>query len=103
MGVLIGSAVVPVSLALFWKRLSSKGMILGAISGTVTGVSSWLIVSSTYDGGLSNFFENTGDTHTVTILTMIDVPTFRKRSQHACWEFDVDLNRGTGDNRCQSV
>ncbi len=61
MGVVIGSAVIPISLCIFWGRLTGAAMIAGAVSGTVCGLVSWLITASTYDGGLSNFIDNTGN------------------------------------------
>ena len=61
MGVLIGSAVVPVILAITWKKLTKEGIILGPIFGTFGGLGSWLIVASTYPGGLFDFMKNTGN------------------------------------------
>ncbi|XP_013412874.1 urea-proton symporter DUR3-like [Lingula anatina] len=60
MGILIGSAVLPIILAMFWERLTSKGMFFGALSGTCLGTGSWLIVAATYGGGLQDFRESTG-------------------------------------------
>lgn len=60
MGVLIGSAVIPVALAVTWTRLTGNGMIAGAITGTVSALIAWLITASTMDGGLGNFFDSTG-------------------------------------------
>lgn len=61
MGVLIGSAVMPITLAMFWGRMNSYGMMSGAIGGSVCSLSTWLIVASTLDGGLSLFLVNTGN------------------------------------------
>ncbi|XP_070546656.1 uncharacterized protein [Ptychodera flava] len=62
MGVLIGSAVVPIALSIFWSRLTGPAMVSGAVSGTVLGIISWIAVASTYEGGLRGdmFLENTG-------------------------------------------
>ncbi|GAU91253.1 hypothetical protein RvY_03546-3 [Ramazzottius varieornatus] len=37
MGVLVGSAVIPLSLSMFWTRLTSEGMIAGAVGGCIAG------------------------------------------------------------------
>ena len=60
MGILIGSAVVPISLSMFWARLSGSAMIGGTIFGTVTGLSVWLFVASRQPGGLADFLLTTG-------------------------------------------
>ncbi len=60
MGVVIGSAVIPISLSIFWGRLTGYSMVAGACTGTLLGLISWLITASTYEGGLSNFIDNTG-------------------------------------------
>ena len=61
MGVLIGSAVIPITLCMFWARLTGVAMMAGALGGTFIGVVSWLSVAAIkYDGGLYNFMENTG-------------------------------------------
>ena len=60
MGVLIGSAVFPITLAMFWGRANSIGMISGAVGGALLGLISWLSVASSYDGGLTSFIDNTG-------------------------------------------
>ena len=60
MGILIGSAVIPITLSMTWGRVNSLGMMTGAISGNVLGLTVWLTVASTYEGGLSKFFDNTG-------------------------------------------
>ena len=60
MGVVIGSAVIPISLCIFWGRLTGYAMITGACTGTLFGLISWLITASTFEDGLSNFIDNTG-------------------------------------------
>ena len=61
MGVIIGSAVVPIALSLFWSRLNGCAMMSGAIGGAVLGVISWLAVAAVQPGGLGNFFASTGE------------------------------------------
>ena len=60
MGILIGSAVVPIVLCMSWARLTGPAMMSGAIGGTVVGLTVWLSVAASRPGGLGNFFENTG-------------------------------------------
>jgi len=60
MGVIVGPAVVPVVLSLFWSRLSGAGMAAGALGGATVGLSAWLIAAALQPGGLGDFFRNTG-------------------------------------------
>ncbi|XP_041377330.1 urea-proton symporter DUR3-like [Gigantopelta aegis] len=60
MGVMIGSAVIPIALALFWERLNSIAMMSGAIGGVIIAFTVWLSVASTYEDGLREFIKNTG-------------------------------------------
>lgn len=46
MGVLIGSAVLPISFMLLWRKANGFGAILGAVSGCILGVITWLSVTS---------------------------------------------------------
>ena len=61
MGVTINSAVIPITLCMFWERLTGLGMIIGSIGGSVLALISWLSVSATYDGGLNNFGLNASE------------------------------------------
>lgn len=60
MGILVGSAVIPITLAMFWERLTSGAMMAGSIGGAVMAISVWLGVASTYEGGLGSWWTNTG-------------------------------------------
>jgi SSS family transporter len=53
MGVLIGSAVVPISLAIVWKKTNKVAATLGALGGLVCGVAVWLASSYTFYGTIS--------------------------------------------------
>jgi len=63
MGVVIGSAVIPITLSLFWRRLTGPAMTAGATVGAALGLISWLIVSSLHPAGLADFFTSTGMLH----------------------------------------
>ena len=43
MGVLIGSAVVPIALCLMWKKTNKWGAMAGAVLGQWLGLVAWLI------------------------------------------------------------
>lgn len=45
MGVLIGSAVIPIAFMLLWRKANAIGAILGATSGCVLGIITWLSVT----------------------------------------------------------
>ncbi|HEY9386130.1 MAG TPA: sodium/solute symporter [Nitrososphaeraceae archaeon] len=53
MGILIGSAVIPISLSLMWKKTNKIGAISGCIAGLACGVSVWLISASMLYGEVS--------------------------------------------------
>jgi urea-proton symporter len=53
MGVLIGSAVVPISLAIIWKRTNKIAATLGALGGLACGVAVWLASSYALYGIIS--------------------------------------------------
>lgn len=63
MGILIGSAVIPITLCMCWERLTGSGMVAGAVTGTTLALITWLSVAATNKGGLNSekFFENTGN------------------------------------------
>lgn len=42
MGVLIGSAVIPIAFMLLWSKANAFGAILGSTSGCVLGIITWL-------------------------------------------------------------
>lgn len=43
MGVLIGSAVIPIALCLMWKKTNKWGAIAGAVLGQWCGLIAWLV------------------------------------------------------------
>lgn len=60
MGILIGSAVIPIVLCMFWERLTGVGMIAGSITGSSLALVAWLVTASFEEHGLTNFMDNTG-------------------------------------------
>lgn len=53
MGVFIGSAVIPISFMLLWRKANSTGAILGTILGCVCGIVTWLAVTKIEYGRLN--------------------------------------------------
>lgn len=46
MGVLVGSAVMPIAFMLLWRKANSIGAILGTVIGCILGIITWLAVAS---------------------------------------------------------
>ncbi|PIL27479.1 transporter [Ganoderma sinense ZZ0214-1] len=51
MGVVLGSAVVPIAMCVTWSKANKWGCIGGAIAGFCTGVIAWLVTTSALNGG----------------------------------------------------
>ena len=45
MGIFIGSAVMPISFVLTWDKANAKGAVIGAISGQVLGLVTWIVTA----------------------------------------------------------
>ncbi|EPS63443.1 hypothetical protein M569_11338, partial [Genlisea aurea] len=45
MGVFIGSAVLPIAFMLLWRKANASGAMLGAVSGCILGITTWLTVT----------------------------------------------------------
>ena len=62
-GILIASSVAPIALSIMWARATDKGMVSGVVGGCISGMTIWLSIASTYEGGLSlkTFVRNTGE------------------------------------------
>ena len=50
MGVIIGSAVVPIALMLLWRKANAVGAISGAVTGCTLGIITWLAVAKVEHG-----------------------------------------------------
>ncbi|KAK9819508.1 hypothetical protein WJX74_001443 [Apatococcus lobatus] len=53
MGVLIGSAVVPIACCLLWRKTSCAAAMTGAIAGLLLGLVSWLVYAAVGYGGVN--------------------------------------------------
>ncbi|KAM5537057.1 hypothetical protein V8D89_009203 [Ganoderma adspersum] len=51
MGVVLGSAVVPIAMCVTWSKANKWGCIGGAVAGFCTGVIAWLVTTSALNGG----------------------------------------------------
>lgn len=60
MGVILGSAVVPIALCITWSKASRVGCITGAIIGFVAGVAAWLGVTAGCNAGVINVTVSAG-------------------------------------------
>lgn len=54
MGVILGSAVVPIALCITWSKANKWGCIAGAIAGFCSGIIAWLVTTSSLNEGIIN-------------------------------------------------
>ena len=54
MGVILGSAVVPIALAITWKKANKWGCIGGSIAGFIAGIVAWLVTTATLNHSVIN-------------------------------------------------
>lgn len=54
MGVILGSAVVPIALCVTWSRANKWGCVGGSIAGFAAGIIAWLVTTSALNGGVIN-------------------------------------------------
>jgi Na+/proline symporter len=61
MGVILGSAVVPIALAITWKKANKWGCIAGAVGGFCIGIIAWLVTTATLHNGVIDVVTSGGD------------------------------------------
>ncbi|RDX54444.1 urea transporter [Lentinus brumalis] len=61
MGVVLGSAVVPIAMCITWKKANKWGCISGAIAGFCVGVIAWLVTTSALNEGSLTVTTTGGD------------------------------------------
>ena len=54
MGVILGSAVVPIALCVTWKKANKWGCIIGAIAGFALGIMAWVVATAGLNSGVIN-------------------------------------------------
>ncbi|KZT03620.1 urea transporter [Laetiporus sulphureus 93-53] len=61
MGVVLGSAVVPIAICVTWKKANKWGCICGAVAGFCSGVIAWLVSTATLNDSIINVTTSGGD------------------------------------------
>ncbi|KAH9050243.1 urea transporter [Lactarius hengduanensis] len=105
MGVILGSAVVPIALCITWSRANKWGCIGGAVSGFFSGLIAWLVTTSALNGGVINVTTSGGDYEMLAgNLASIGVGGIVAVATSLIWpeNFDFDktrvLNEKVGEN-----
>lgn len=70
MGVILGSAVVPIALGVTWSKANKWGCISGSIIGFFAGIIAWLVTTSTLNGGVINVVVCTNPLSFLGLLTV---------------------------------
>ena len=97
MGVFIGSAVAPISLAILWKKTNRNAATLGALAGLVIGISSWLAVSYVLSGQIS--LASTSNTisllvgNTTSILSSLAIVMLGSLARSEKFNFEQQIGR----------
>ncbi|EIE20547.1 urea active transporter-like protein [Coccomyxa subellipsoidea C-169] len=71
MGVLIGSAVIPIAYCLVWSKCTATAAITGAVSGICLAIMSWLISAKTLEGELTLY--STGQDYPMLIGNLVAI------------------------------
>ncbi|EJD35922.1 Na+/solute symporter [Auricularia subglabra TFB-10046 SS5] len=61
MGVILGSAVVPIALCVTWSKANRAGCVVGAVGGFAAGIVAWLVTTSALNGGNIDVVTSGGD------------------------------------------
>ncbi|TFK98233.1 urea transporter [Pterulicium gracile] len=96
MGVLLGSAVVPIALSITWKKANKWGCIAGAIVGLCVGVMAWLVTTSQLNEGVIDVITSGGDYEMLAgNLASIGVGGIIAVASSFIWpeNFDFDITR----------
>jgi len=96
MGVILGSAVVPIALAITWKKANKWGCIGGAIAGFAAGIIAWLVTTATLNDNIINVTTSGGDYEMLAgNLAAIGVGGIIASVSSYMWpeDFDFDITR----------
>jgi hypothetical protein len=61
MGVILGSAVVPIALAILWNKANGKACMAGAVTGFAAGIIAWLVTTAKLNDSTINVDTSGGD------------------------------------------
>ncbi|KAI0300569.1 urea transporter [Multifurca ochricompacta] len=106
MGVILGSAVVPIALCITWSRANKWGCIGGAISGFFAGIIAWLVTTSALNAGVINVTTSGGDFEMLAgNLASIGVGGIVAVVASVIWpeEFDFESTRALNIKRSASI
>ncbi|KAI0056361.1 urea transporter [Artomyces pyxidatus] len=93
MGVILGSAVVPIALCVTWSKANKWGCLAGAIVGFAAGIIAWLVTTSTLNGGVINVTTSGGDYEMLAgNLASIGVGGIIATVTSCIWPEDFDFN-----------
>lgn len=73
MGVLIGSAVLPIAFMLLWRKANATGAILGTVTGCVLGIITWLSVTKIQYGRVN--LDTTGRNAPMLVGNLVSILT----------------------------
>ena len=83
MGIIIGSAVIPVAFLLLWRKANAKGAIVGTITGCIAGIITWLTVTKIQYGRVN--LDTTGRNAPMLAGNLVSILV--GGSIHACFSF----------------
>ena len=89
MGVVLGSAVVPIAMCITWKKANKWGSIGGAVVGFCVGIVAWLVTTSALNGGDLTVTVRHHH-HNASIAMLIKRLDYRRRSRDARWQPRLD-------------
>jgi hypothetical protein len=96
MGVILGSAVVPIALAITWKKANKWGCIGGAVIGFIAGIVAWLVTTATLNDNVINVTTSGGDYEMLAgNLAAIGVGGIIATASSYLWpeDFDFEITR----------
>ncbi|GJJ09771.1 hypothetical protein Clacol_003995 [Clathrus columnatus] len=104
MGVILGSAVVPIALCVTWRKANKIGCMLGAVLGFFLGIMSWLVATATLNDNVINVTTTGGDFEMLTgNLVSIFVGGVVSVISSLIWpeNFDFDITRSMNSPHVQ--
>jgi Na+/proline symporter len=85
MGTILGSAVLPIALAVTWSKANRLGCIIGALIGFAAGIAAWLIATSVLNHGVINVDVSITFPQITSFLRFCRQPEGTTRCSQATW------------------